>query len=108
MGELTVVEKPELKVGGAREYRLTEGQKLSRFALEVSEEVSQGIAVRYSFEPGAKNDSLALTMDLGEDIGMAGDLSGGTIVTEVEVREQMMSIDQVIELAGVSQESVLS
>ncbi len=91
ISEWTVEGRPDLKVCAAKEYRLTLPPKLSRFAIQAAESMSDGMAVRYSFAPQDKGGAMALTLDLGEEIG-AADLAGTTVLTEVAIRETVRII----------------
>ncbi|MBI3178091.1 MAG: hypothetical protein HYZ27_00425 [Deltaproteobacteria bacterium] len=91
LSDWVVEGRPELKVCAAKEYRLTLAPKLSRFVIQTAESMSDGMAIRYTFEPQEKGGAMALTLDLGEEIGGA-DLAGSTVLTEVAIRETVRVI----------------
>ena len=89
---LEVVGDVSLEVAAVKEYKLDLGPRLSRFAFQPSESSAEGLAITYSFAAGEKSSAMALTMDLGDEFGLGGDLGGGTTITEVAVREKVVEV----------------
>jgi hypothetical protein len=85
----------QLRVSAAKEYKLTIGPKVSRFAVQPSDNATAGVAVTYSFEAKEKTSSMALTLDLGDEMG-GGDMAGATMLTEVSVRERVIEVEKVV------------
>ncbi|OGQ79227.1 MAG: hypothetical protein A2289_07950 [Deltaproteobacteria bacterium RIFOXYA12_FULL_58_15] len=90
---LSAVGKPDIKVAMANEYKLNLGPKLSRFSFQPSESAVDGLAVRYTFAPQKKDSAMSLTLDIGDEFGLGGDLGGGTTITEVAEREKVVKIE---------------
>jgi hypothetical protein len=94
----SIVGSAALQPGTPKEYKLKLGQKLSRFVIQLSENAVDGVAMRYSFEPAEKSSAMALTLDLGDELGMgAADLTGGTVLTEVALREKVVEVKVEVE-----------
>ena len=94
-----VADVPGLRAAGLREYRLTIATKLARLAFQPPDTATQGMAMRYAFEPQEKSPALALTLELGDDSG-GGSLVANTTVTEVAVRENVVRVEKVVRVAG--------
>jgi hypothetical protein len=89
---LEVVGATSLATSAIQEYKLGLGPRVSRFTFQPSEASASGIAIQYSFEPEDKNSAMALTMDLGDDLGLGDELGGTTNITQVAVREKLVQV----------------
>jgi len=90
---LTVDGAPGLRASEVKEYRLTVGPKLGRFTIQPTEGSPRGVAVVYHFAAREKSTAMALSLDIGNDLGVvSGDVAGQTMLTEVAIREKLVVV----------------